>query len=73
MSLFNQNFVGPGAGKAWGESFSIIDKNLGAGSSAGKLLKTVYETAQGSMGVTQLAEQLASNQGLKVLMQTWVR
>ena len=73
MSLFNQNFVGPGAGKAWGESFSIIDKNLGSGSSAGKLLKTVYETAQGSMGVTQLAEQLAGHQGLKALMQTWVR
>lgn len=73
INQLNQNFVGPGAGKAWKDSFATIDKTFGSGATAGKLLKTVYETAQGSMSISGLAEQMAANDGLKSIMLAWYR
>lgn len=73
MSMFDQSFVKPGGIAETRAAFELMDRTFGAGANAAKVVKTFYETAQGSMGITSLAENVMQNQALKEVVATLAR
>lgn len=64
LSLFDQNFVGRGAGDKWAESFKLIDQRFAGSPNAARIVKGFYEAAQGTQDVTQLYDAVRNHSWL---------